>query len=87
MTFAGCAAGQVAVGLAHVAFLHFHISFAVWLQDQMEREKINGGRWLQCSQSSKKLHLAIFNRWVNIKILAVKEEWKLQIKEEFLWNE
>lgn len=39
MTFAGCAAGQVAVGLAHVAFLHFYISFAVWLQDQMERGK------------------------------------------------
>lgn len=39
---------------------------------------------MQCSQSSKKLHLAIFNRWVNIKILALKEEWKLQIKEEFL---
>lgn len=39
----------------------------------------------QCSWSSKKLHLALFCQKVDAKILVLKEEWKLHIK-EFLWN-
>lgn len=63
MTTAGCAAGQAAVGLAHVVFLHLHsytftFTFPLLLSYKSKRRGKKGKWWemvavMQCSQSSK----------------------------------